>query len=83
MQILFLKKRSNAERCGKEKSKLFLNYFHKYEAMIESLSVIRKDTIRFLYKQHELFHNIQGEGNKQFHLIFPPTKLNSSEIHPC
>lgn len=80
----FLKKsrKVKSERCGKEKSKLSLNYFHTYEAMIESLSVIGKDTIRFLYKQHELFHNIQGEGNKQFHLLFSPTKLNSSEIQP-
>lgn len=65
------------------KSQNLLNYFHTYEAMIESLSIIDKVTIRFLYERHELFHNIQREGNKQFLLIFPPTKLNSTEIHPC
>lgn len=64
------------------KVKTFSENFHTYEAMIESLSVIGKNTIRFLYKQHEPFHNIQGEGNKPFQFLFSPTKLNSSEIQP-
>lgn len=64
------------------KVKTFSENFHTYEAMIESLSVIGKNTIRFLYKQHEPFHNIRGEGNKPFHLLFSPPKLNSSEIQP-
>ena len=78
-----MKKKGQMQKDVGRKSQNFLSYFHTYEAMIESLSIIDKDTIRFFYKQHELLHNIQGEGNKQFHIIFPPTKLNSTEIHPC